>query len=46
MGLAIISIAFAIPFIGWLARLAAIMFGLGGLFLVIKDWMAGLSNKA
>jgi len=37
IGLAIIMIAYSIPFIGWLMRFAGILFGLGGLVLIIKD---------
>ncbi|MGM0365631.1 MAG: hypothetical protein ACQEP5_03745 [Actinomycetota bacterium] len=45
IGLVIISIAFAIPFVGWLARIAAILFGLGGLSLLIKDRVASASKS-
>ena len=37
IGLLILMIIFAIPFIGWLIRFVAILFGLGGLSLVFKD---------
>lgn len=40
VGLAIIAIVFAIPVLGWLARLAAVIFGLGGLSLIVRDWLA------
>jgi len=39
IGLAIAVIAFSIPIIGWLIKLAAILFGLGGLSLVLKDML-------
>ena len=44
IGLVILSVAFAIPFIGWLARTAAIIFGLGGLVLILKDWFISASR--
>jgi cytoskeletal protein CcmA (bactofilin family) len=37
VGLVIIMIVFSIPFIGWLVRFAGVLFGLGGLALVLKD---------
>ncbi|MEA2015479.1 MAG: hypothetical protein U9O59_01975 [Actinomycetota bacterium] len=40
IGLVIICVVYNIPFIGWLIRLAGILFGLGALALVIKDWLA------
>ncbi|MFO7928417.1 MAG: hypothetical protein R6U35_01985 [Candidatus Humimicrobiaceae bacterium] len=39
IGLVIIMIAYSIPFIGWLARLVGMLFGFGGLVLIIKDWL-------
>jgi hypothetical protein len=39
IGLVILMIIFSIPFVGWLIRFAAILFGLGGLSLVFKDLM-------
>ncbi len=39
IGLVITSILFAIPFIGWLAQFVAILFGFGGLVMIIKDWI-------
>jgi len=29
---------YSIPFVGWIIRIAGILFGFGGLMLVIKDW--------
>jgi cytoskeletal protein CcmA (bactofilin family) len=40
IGLVIIMIAYSIPFIGWLMRFTGILFGLGGLVLVLKDMIA------
>ena len=40
IGLVITAILFAIPFVGWLIQFAAILFGLGGLVMIIKDWFA------
>lgn len=40
IGLVITSVLFAIPFVGWIVQLAAILFGLGGLVMIIKDWFS------
>jgi cytoskeletal protein CcmA (bactofilin family) len=49
IGLAIIMAIYAIPFVGGLARFAGILFGFGGLIMLLKDWIwqaAGrLKNK-
>jgi cytoskeletal protein CcmA (bactofilin family) len=45
IGLVIIMIIFSIPFAGWLIRFAGILFGLGGLALVIKDMLAQSCRK-
>jgi hypothetical protein len=37
VGLVIIMIVYSIPFVGWLIRFAGILFGLGGISLVLKD---------
>ncbi|MES0342157.1 MAG: hypothetical protein ABUK08_07575 [Candidatus Humimicrobiaceae bacterium] len=39
IGLVIIMIVYSIPFVGWIIRFAGILFGLGGLSLVLKDLM-------
>ena len=39
IGLAITSVVYAIPFAGWLAQFAGILFGFGGLVMIIKDWL-------
>jgi len=39
VGIAITSIIYAIPFIGWIAGFAGLLFGIGGLAMIIKDWM-------
>lgn len=39
IGLVIIMIVFSIPFVGWLLRFVGILFGLGGLALVLKDML-------
>jgi len=41
IGLVIIMILYSIPFVGWIIRFAGILFGLGGLALVLKDMLAG-----
>jgi len=45
IGLVIIMILFSIPFAGWLIRFAGILFGLGGLALVLKDMLAQSCRK-
>ncbi len=39
LGLVILSVAFAIPFVGWVVRIAQILFGVGGLSLILKGWI-------
>lgn len=39
VGLAITSIIYAIPFIGWIVSFAGLLFGLGGLVMILKDWL-------
>lgn len=39
VGLAIISVICAIPFIGWIVNFAAILFGFGGIIMIIWDWL-------
>jgi hypothetical protein len=39
IGLAIIMAIYAIPFAGGLARFAGILFGFGGLIMLLKDWI-------
>jgi len=39
IGLVIIMIVYSIPFVGWIIRFAGILFGLGGLSLILKDLM-------
>ncbi|MCD4669334.1 MAG: polymer-forming cytoskeletal protein [Actinomycetia bacterium] len=41
IGLVIIMTLYSIPFVGWIIKLAGILFGLGGLALVLKDMLAG-----
>jgi len=41
IGLVIVMILYSIPFVGWIIRFAGILFGLGGLALVLKDMLAG-----
>jgi hypothetical protein len=38
IGLVITSAVYAIPFAGWLAMFAGILFGSGGLIMIMKDW--------
>ena len=45
IGLLITSILFAIPFMGWLTQFAAILFGLGGLAMIIKDWLISFKKN-
>ncbi len=44
VGLVIVIFAYNIPFVGWAFHLAGILFGFGGLMLVMKDWLAGLKK--
>lgn len=44
IGLAITSVAYAIPFAGWFIQFAGTIFGFGGLIMIIKDWI-GSSRK-
>jgi len=39
IGLAIIMVVYSIPFVGGFARFAGILFGLGGLAMVLKDYI-------
>jgi hypothetical protein len=39
IGLAIIMAIYAIPFAGGFARFAGILFGFGGLIMLLKDWI-------
>jgi hypothetical protein len=39
IGLAITSVVYAIPFVGWIVQFAGTLFGFGGLVMVIKDWL-------
>jgi hypothetical protein len=39
IGLAITSVVYAIPFAGWLVQFAGTLFGVGGLAMIIKDWL-------
>ena len=45
IGLVILMVLYSVPFVGWLFRFAGILFGFGGLMLVIKDWLAGLKKR-
>ncbi len=45
IGLVILSAAFALPFIGWLVRFAAMLFGVGALVLVANHYMAPVSRN-
>ncbi len=40
IGLVIVTVAYSIPFVGWIVRLVGVLFGFGALALVIKDWLA------
>jgi len=44
VGLVIIVVVYSIPFVGWMFRFAGILFGFGGLMLVIKDWLMSLKK--
>jgi cytoskeletal protein CcmA (bactofilin family) len=41
LGLLVVVILIAIPVLGWLLKLIATLFGLGMLFLMLKDWWDG-----
>jgi len=45
IGLVIIMIVYSIPFIGGVAKFAGILFGLGGLTMVLKDFIWDATAK-
>ena len=45
IGLAIIMIVYSIPFIGGVAKFAGVLFGLGGLAMVLKDYIWAAAAK-
>jgi hypothetical protein len=45
IGLAIIMAIYAIPFAGGVAGFAGILFGFGGLIMLLKDWIWQASGK-
>ena len=45
IGLAIVMLIYAIPFVGWVVQFAGIIFGFGGLVMLLKDCIWGC-NKA
>ncbi len=45
IGLVIIMIIYALPFIGWIARFAGILFGLGGITMILKDLIFNACSK-
>ena len=45
IGLAIIVVVYSIPFVGWMFRFAGVLFGFGGLMLVIKDWLMSMKKS-
>lgn len=44
IGLAVVVIVCSILFVGWMFSFAGVLFGFGGLMLIIKDWLAGLKR--
>jgi hypothetical protein len=44
IGLAIVMLIYAIPFVGWIVQLAGILFGFGGLVMLLKDWIWGFKK--
>jgi len=46
IGLLIITILYAIPFIGWIIQFAGLLFGLGGLAMILKDWLASFKKSS
>ena len=46
IGLAIIMIAYSIPFVGGVAKFAGVLFGLGGLAMVLKDYIWNEASKS
>ncbi len=42
IGLAIVMLIYAIPFVGWIVKFAGILFGFGGLIMILKDWLWSL----
>lgn len=45
VGLVIIVVVYSIPFVGWMFRFAGVLFGFGGLMLIIKDWLMSLKKS-
>lgn len=45
IGLAIVILLYAIPFIGWIIGLAVVLFGFGALMLLMKDWISQYKKK-
>jgi len=45
IGLSIIMAIYAIPFAGGVARFAGILFGFGGLIMLLKDWIWQASSR-
>jgi len=46
VGVVIYVILRAVPFIGWLVGLVATVFGLGGMFLLLREWLRGRKATA
>lgn len=44
IGLAVVVVVCSILFVGWMFSFAGVLFGFGGLMLIIKDWLAGLKR--
>jgi hypothetical protein len=45
IGLAIIMIVYSIPFVGGVAKFVGVLFGLGGLVMVLKDYIWNAAAK-
>lgn len=45
IGLVIVMALYSVPFVGWVFRFTGILFGFGGLMLIIKDWLVSLKKN-
>jgi cytoskeletal protein CcmA (bactofilin family) len=46
IGLVIMTILYVVPFIGWIIRFVGLLFGLGGLVMISKDWLVSFKKSS
>jgi hypothetical protein len=46
LGLVILAIVFSIPCLGWVANLVVVLFGLGALWLLVREWLQRPKSEA